>query len=145
MNLRIGNKTMTQKIPEMIAEVFSNYTDETRRELEALRTIIFEVAEENSEIGPVTETLKWGQPAYLTEQTKSGTTIRLGAGKEGHRACIYVHCQSKVADQIRDIYPNHFIISGNREITPRTSVQDSHDELKHCIALALTYHLRKKS
>jgi hypothetical protein len=34
-------------------------------------------------VGALHETLKWGQPAYLTPETRSGTTLRLGVPKSG--------------------------------------------------------------
>src|SRR3990167_3950069 len=45
--------------------------------LENLRPLIHVTAAKPPAAGPLTETLKWGEPAFLTEATKSGTTIRL--------------------------------------------------------------------
>ena len=44
--------------------------------MRALRSLLVEVAEDLC-VGPLTETLKWGEPAYLTEVTKAGTTVRI--------------------------------------------------------------------
>ena len=61
-----------------------------------LRTLIFDVASDTDSVGELTETLKWGQPSYLTEKTKSGSTIRIGREKktDGDYA-IYFKCQTK--------------------------------------------------
>lgn len=46
-----------------------------------MRRLIVATAAETSGVGPLTEMLKWGEPAYLTEATVSGSTIRLGLPK----------------------------------------------------------------
>ena len=60
-----------------VADVFERYPAAVRPKLLALRKLIFETAEATEGVGPVTETLKWGEPAYLTEASKSGTTVRI--------------------------------------------------------------------
>ena len=45
--------------------------------LMTLRALIFDVAAKTDGVGALDETLKWGEPAYLT-RSKSGSTIRLG-------------------------------------------------------------------
>ncbi|MHA1572057.1 MAG: DUF1801 domain-containing protein, partial [Alphaproteobacteria bacterium] len=60
-----------------VAAVFDAYPAALRRRLMALRQLIFETAALSEGVGPLTETLKWGQPSYLTQQSGSGTTIRI--------------------------------------------------------------------
>ena len=43
----------------------------------ALRGLVFDTAARTAGVGGLTEALKWGQPSYLTEQTGSGTTVRI--------------------------------------------------------------------
>ena len=52
-----------------------------------LRQRIFAVAEAEG-VGSLDETLKWGEPAYLT-RPRRGTTIRLGSNSSDH-AALYV-------------------------------------------------------
>ena len=60
-----------------VGKVFATYPAPARKLLLAIRAMLYETAESLPEAGRITETLKWGEPAYLTERPKSGTTIRL--------------------------------------------------------------------
>ncbi len=60
-----------------VAEVFKNYPNEAREKLLELRKLIFNTANSIEGVGTLEETLKWGQPSYLTSETKSGSTIRI--------------------------------------------------------------------
>ena len=59
-------------------------------------------AAQDAGAGPLTETLKWGEPAYLTEASGSGSTIRLGQVRDdpGH-AAVFVNCRTALADTFR--------------------------------------------
>ena len=109
----------------------------------ALRTLIFETADGLPEVGPLTETLKWGQPSYLTQASKSGTTIRLGWDEDGAAISLFVHCQTSLVDTWRQRYGNELTFVGNREISIPTDTDLPRAPLQHCIAMALTYHSRK--
>ena len=60
-----------------VAQVFDSYPPALRTRLLALRALIFEVAASTPGVGELEETLKWGEPAYLTTQSKSGSTVRI--------------------------------------------------------------------
>ena len=97
-------------------------------------------------VGPLSETLKWGQPAYLTAESGSGTTVRIDRLKnrdDGY--AIYFHCQSGLVDTFRTIYPDTFTYEGNRAIVLGAKDRVPVRALGHCIGLALTHHLRKKN
>ena len=110
-----------------------------------LRETIFEVAAATAGVGDLTETLKWGQPSYLTEETGSGTTVRIDRlkGDSGGHA-VYFHCQSGLVGQFRELYPDTFAYDGKRAIRFGPDDRLPLSELKHCLALALTHHLRAK-
>lgn len=128
-----------------VAATFKAYPPDVRVRLMALRETIFEVAAATPGVGKLTETLKWGQPSYLTEETGSGTTVRidrLKGGTGGH--AVYFHCQSGLVGQFRELYPNTFAYEGKRAIEFGPDDRLPLGELKHCLALALTHHLRAK-
>jgi hypothetical protein len=56
--------------------VFSSYPKPIKTRLLALRRLILDTARNTKGVGALEETLKWGQPSYLTPETKSGSTIR---------------------------------------------------------------------
>ena len=72
-----------------VAAVFEAYPAAMRRRLLALRALVFDVAAKTEGVGRLTETLKWGQPSYLTEQTKSGTTVRIDRLKNADGYALY--------------------------------------------------------
>ncbi len=56
---------------------------------------------------------------------------------------MYFHCQNNLVETFRELYPdlNH---SCNRAILLDAKDKLPEEELRHCVGLALTYHLRKK-
>ncbi|MEM6577065.1 MAG: DUF1801 domain-containing protein [Pseudomonadota bacterium] len=104
-----------------------------------IRDLIFAAAEATG-TAPLTETLKWGQPAYLPAK-RAGTTIRLGA--TAAHAALYVHCQTRLVDQYRDRFPNEFEYEGNRAVLIPHDQPLATDALAQVIAMALTYHRAK--
>jgi uncharacterized protein DUF1801 len=137
-------KSFTFNNPQVEA-VFLNYPKKTRQKLLYIRELIFKTANEAQGVGRVEETLKWGQPSYLTPETKSGSTIRIDQLKSDKEMyAIYFHCQTTLVDSFRELYSNIFKFEGNRCIL--FSIEDDvpEEELGHCLFLALTYHLSKK-
>ena len=127
-----------------VESVFAAYPPPLRDRLLALRRLIFETARSTEGVGPLQETLKWGQPSYLTARSKSGTTIRIDAvDPESGRYALYVHGQTSLVSMFRERYPDALTCDGNRAILFDQHDPVPEDVLRHCIALALTYHLRK--
>ncbi len=83
---------------------FATYAGTQRQQLMALRDVIFEVAWATPGVGKLEETLKWGQPSYLTPETNSGSTIRIDA-HPGGGAALYVNCQTNLVETFKAHYP----------------------------------------
>lgn len=129
-----------------IDTVFTGYPPPLRKKLKALRRLILDTARKTSGVGPLEETLKWGQPSYLPAQSGSGTTVRIdGVKGEPDRYAMFFHCQTNLVATFRDIYPNELTYEGNRSILFNLDETIDEAALSHCIALALTYHQRKSS
>ena len=124
-----------------VERAFAAFPSEAQEGLLRLRTLIFDIAARTDGVGRLEETLKWGQPAYLTLETKSGTTIRLGCPKAGGFA-IYVHCQTSIVSDFRTLFPNDFDYEGNRAIQFATANDLRVEKLELFITSALTYHQR---
>ena len=127
-------------MPANVAAAFADFPPSVRETLLAARAIIFETARETEGVGYLTETLKWGEPAYLTQTSGSGSTIRLGWPKaRADQAAIYFNCRTTLVSTFREILPDTFSYQGNRSLllpleTPLP------DELRLCVTMALTYH-----
>ena len=125
--------------------VFHAYPKPARAKLLALRQLIFDTAKSTKGVGALQETLKWGQPSYLTTETKSGSTIRIDRVRsETNRYAVYFHCQTDLVETFRELYPRELSYGGNRSILLNAEDDIPAPALRHCVALALTYHLNKR-
>lgn len=125
-----------------VAAKFETYPTAQRRQLLALRDMVFNVAAATPGVGRIKETLKWGQPSYLTPETKSGTTVRIDAHPAGG-AAIYVNCQTNLVETFKAHYPA-LSYEGVRAVVLPPDAPLPKDALRHILALTLTYHARKK-
>lgn len=102
--------------------------------------MVFDTATDDLRIGPVMEALRWGQPAYLTPVSKSGTILRLGVVKTGEMA-LFVHCHTRPIPDCKAAFPGRDRIEGTRAVLFDASV--AIDAMRHgwLIHRALTYHL----
>ena len=133
---------MDPKINDAIAA----YPKSIRKALMALRELILETARETPGVGELTEDLRWGQPSFITKATGSGSTIRIDGQRDNpEKVAVFFHCQTGLVDQFRAIYDGQLAFVGNRAIEFDVGEIIPVAELKHCIALALTHHLRKKT
>lgn len=132
-------------MPAAVAEAFDAFPQPVRARLLMVRHLIFETAEETPGVGQLTETLRWGEPAYLTEATGSGSTIRLGWPRsQGETCAVLVHCRTSLIATFRERFPDAFDYQGYRAILLGPSGALPAAALKVCLAMALTYHRRRK-
>lgn len=136
-----GNNLM--HLPEEVQAAFAKMPKKQRESLLVLRQLIFVTAKETPAVGSLLETLKWGQPAYLTEQTKSGSTIRLGLFGEDQVA-IFFHCGTTLVEGFREVFGDILAFSKNRAIVLSPDHPLPEDHLRYCIHTALTYHISKR-
>ena len=121
-----------------VAEVFSKYPPRMRIKLLYLRQLILETASEIEPAGAIEETLKWGEPSYIA---KRGSTIRVAWKKSSpDQYAMYFHCKTRLVDTFKELYRDSFKFIGNRAIVFSDDDEIPVHELKHCIALSLTYH-----
>jgi Domain of unknown function (DU1801) len=127
-----------------VAAVFSSYPEPLRTKLLTLRQLILDTASATDGVGPLDETIKWGQVSYLTSETGSGSTVRIDRVKSAaNQYAVYFHCQTNLVEMFRELYPE-LTYGGNRSILLDTSKALPKQALRHCVALALTYHLNKR-
>ncbi len=127
-----------------VADILDSYPKPIGAKLRALRKLILDTARTIEGVGPLDETLKWGQVSYLTSETGSGSTIRIDRVRSAdNQVAVYFHCQTNLVDTFRELYPK-LSYSGNRAILLDAGAPLPKAELGHCVALALTYHLHKR-
>ena len=136
-----------EDIPDAaVRAVFDAYAPAVRSALLGLRRLILDTAAETPGVGPIQEALRWKQPAYLTAQSGSGTTLRIDALKgSSERYGLYVNCKTTLLESYRSLYAAELVFEGERALLFHVDRPPSPDVLRHCIALALTYHRDKVS
>ena len=124
-----------------VAEVFEKYPPKIRKKMLALRELVFEVAANAEGVGEIEETLKWGEPAYLS---KIGSTVRMDSkpAAPSHYS-MYFHCQTTLVETFRTMFPSDFTYVGNREIVFHENDAVPFDALALCVEMSLTYHRDK--
>lgn len=126
-----------------VTAVFNRYPQPIREKLWELRELVLETAVSTPGVGKIVETLKWGQPSYLTVKPKSGTTIRLDAYNVNKgQIALFVHCQTSLIATYRQRHP-HLTTEGSRALILDAYAPLPTDTLRDCIQLALTYHQQK--
>lgn len=127
-----------------VKSIFNAYPEPLKTRLLALRQLIFETAAVTDGVGKLNETLKWGQPSYLTAETKSGTTIRIDSLKAPKQYGMFVHCQTSLLPTYRELFSGVLKFDGNRCVVFDAPDELSEDIVRDCIARALTYHQTKR-
>ncbi len=136
---------MSKQPPPRVAAIFASYPPQVRKRIVELRELILDVAARTQGVGKLEESLKWGEPAYLTAASKSGSTVRI-AWKEAKptQYAMYFNCQTTLVDSFKTMFPKTFRFDGNRAL-----MFEEHDDvpveaLRICVAMALTYHSNKR-
>ncbi|GLI09110.1 hypothetical protein YDYSG_51420 [Paenibacillus tyrfis] len=124
-----------------VEDVFEQYPKQIRSKLLILRQLILDTAIETEGVDHVDETLKWGEPSYIT---KKGSTVRIGwKPSSPDQYAMYFNCNTKLVATFKEVYRDLFNYEGNRAIVFAENDEIPVNEFKQCIALALTYHTRK--
>ena len=130
------------KVNPAVKTVFDNYPDQVRNKMLVLRKLVIDTAKDIDCITALEETLKWGEPSYLT---KNGSTIRMDwKSKKPEQYALYFKCTSRLVETFKKLFKNDFEFEGNRAIVFRLEDEIPIKALKNCIKAALTYHKVKQ-
>lgn len=128
-----------------VTAAFDSYPPAARRQLFVLRALILETAAATAGVGPLQECLRWGEPAYVTAQSGSGSTLRIAWKKAApEQVALYVNCQTGLLETFRTLFPYEFRFEGQRALLFGLRDKLPRDALRVCIAAALTYHRHKR-
>ena len=127
-----------------VRDVIQSYPKDAQKYALALRELILDTAAHDPRIGPLTETLKWREPSYLTEKTKSGTTLRFDwKSQKPSKMGIFVNCKTTLIAGFRDLFADELEFEDTRAIWLNLDKPIPRDILRICIGKTLTYHLDK--
>lgn len=125
------------KTDPRVETVFANYPDFVRDKMQFLRELVIETAKETEGITKLEETLKWGEPSFLT---KNGSTLRIDwKEKTTNQYAMYFQCTSRLVDTFRLVFNHKFQYEGKRAIIFQLNQEIPIAELKECIKASLTY------
>ncbi|TGL59734.1 DUF1801 domain-containing protein [Leptospira ognonensis] len=128
----------------MVAEVYFNYPVAIREKLLQLRALVLLVARQTEGVGRIEEGLRWGEPSFLTTESKSGSTIRVHTVKNHpNQYAMYFNCKTDLINRFHQKYPTKLKFSGNRAILFELDEEIPLEIVKECITEALTYNLKK--
>ncbi len=104
-----------------------------------LRRLVLDTAAATQGVGPLSESLKWGEPSYAPVKPRVGSPVRIAPRGADAVAVLFI-CHTGMVDCFRQIYPHAFGFEGNRALVVAAGLRLPEDELRHCLALALTWH-----
>ena len=106
--------------------------------LRPLRRLIHDTAAATQGVGALEESLKWGEPSYSPLKKGIGSSVRLAPRKDGKVSVNFI-CHTGLVARFRELYPDALTFEGNRTIVIDPLAPLPEAELRHCVALALTY------
>ena len=119
-----------------VKQKFQTYPKDILILLYNIRNLILRVAEDEG-ISDLEETLKWGQPSYVS---KSGSAVRFDwNAKYPEQYCIFFNCKTRLIETFKEIYGDTFHYDGNRAIVFKTKQNIPQEALEHCISMSLRY------
>ena len=129
---------LTIKTDPALETIFGQYPEGVQAKMNALRTLVHEVAAETEGVNHLHETLKWNEPAFVT---KHGSTLRMDwKAKQPDQYAMYFQCTSQLVPTFRFVFGDEMRFEGNRAVTFDLTAELPVDKVKQCIAAALTYH-----
>ena len=119
-----------------VKQKFASYPEDISVLLNRIRDLIFTVAKQDG-ISDITETLKWGEPSYIS---KIGSTIRFDwKAKYPDQYRIYFNCKTTLIETFKEVYSDTFTYEENRAIIFKKEQTVPFKELAHCISMSLRY------
>lgn len=123
-----------------IAAVFAAQPPLVAQGMARLRNLIIDTGASDPRIGPLTESLKWGQPAFRPRAANTGTTLRVAPHKSATFA-FYAPCSTTVIANHAQRFAGADRIDGSRAILFDHPDQIDADRLRLTILHGLTYFL----
>ena len=130
--------------PAPLLSAMTAWSEPARHALWACRGIFHETAE-RAEIGPLDESLKWGQPAWRPRAPRTGSTLRMGwmAGRP-RQLLFFVDCKTDLAARMSDIYPDLGENDGRRQIALPLDASLPEQPIAHLAQMTFCYHLSRR-
>lgn len=128
-----------------VATLYAAFDPAVQSVFGVLRQVILDAAAQTAGVGPLLETVKWGQPSYLTAETGSGSTIRIAPAPagSGHDCAMFFICHTHLVEGFKATFGGTFSYDGDRALLFSAGDDIPYAELRECVTIALTYHQAK--
>ena len=130
-------------VPSEVQAVYAACSGPVRQGMLRLRELVFAQAERMPQIGPVTEALRWGEPAFLTVQTGAACSLRIGPAKHGGFG-LFVHCKSGLIPAFASGPGAGLRFAGARAVLFDSAAAIDPVQISLLIGQALGFHLVKR-
>ena len=126
------------KTDPAIEKTFANYPESAKSQLLNLRKLIIASASEIDGILELEETLRWGEPSFIT---KHGSTLRMDwKPRAPGEYAMYFQCTTRLVETFKMVFGNLFQYEDNRAIIFQLDQKIPEEALKACIKATLNYH-----
>jgi hypothetical protein len=126
-----------------VKKVYESLPASHKRYAYQVRDWIWEAVEGMDLDCNVVETLKWGEPSYLPDKPRIGSTLRIGQFDEEHIA-LYFNCQTMLVENFRSMFGSEVEYSKNRAVLFNVSEPLPESIVKACASKTFRYHLDKR-
>ena len=134
-----------QHAPAPLLERIATWSDGAQQALWTCRALFHTVAEERG-VAPLTESLKWGQPAWRPRQPRTGTTLRMDwTQADPAHLMLHVDCKTMLAARMRTLYPDLPDNDGRRRIAVALDRPLPEQALAHLAEMTFTYHRARRA
>ncbi|MDF1728146.1 MAG: hypothetical protein P1U53_10410 [Sulfitobacter sp.] len=136
--------TDTPPMPAALADLIATWPAPAQGMARACRALFLSRAEAR-DIGPLEESLKWGQPAWRPVKPRTGSTLRLmWLEAQPDRLSLYVDCKTDIAARMRSLYPDLPFNDGQRRIDLDLTKALPEQAVAHLADMTLCYHLARR-
>ncbi|MCX7559465.1 hypothetical protein OS190_07765 [Sulfitobacter sp. F26204] len=134
----------TTHAPASLLSTFRQWSAPAQNAAWACRAIFQTIAQENN-LGPLAESLKWGQPAWRPQKPRTGSTLRLHwIPADPDQLALFVDCKTDLAERMRELYPDLPANDGRRRLVLSLNEDLPEQALAHLAQMTFTYHLPKR-
>ncbi|WP_299042453.1 hypothetical protein [uncultured Tateyamaria sp.] len=135
---------MNMTPPDFLARI-ETWPQPAQTQFVKLRQIVHDVAT-SAEIGPLDESLKWGQPSWRPKRARVGSTLRVDwSPSTPDRLLAFVDCKTNLAAQMDTRFPGQFHNDGRRALGFDLDKPLDEDAVWQLVHLTLTYHRAKRA
>lgn len=118
----------------------ATWPETAQQRLWQCRALFLAVAEAAA-VGPLDETLKWGQPSWRPVKPRTGSTLRMDWNpKFPDKVSLFVDCKTDLAARMREIYPDLPVNDGRRHLAIDLAAPLPEQAISHLAEMTLTYH-----